>query len=59
MENKYTEIAGNYHSFPIAFKTFRSINQVGMDFISALAIAFHQSLMTHERHFSLSNDFLL
>jgi len=47
-ENKYTEIACNYHFFPIDFETFGHINQVGMDFISAL----NQSLMKHERHFS-------
>jgi len=34
--DKYTEIACNYHFFPIAFDTFGRINQVGTDFISAL-----------------------
>jgi len=35
-EDKYIEIACNYHFFPIAFETFGPINQVGADFISAL-----------------------
>jgi len=35
-EEKYIAIACNHHFFPIAFKTFDPINQVGADFISAL-----------------------
>jgi len=34
-EDKYTEIACNYHFFPIAFETFGPINQVGTDLVSA------------------------
>jgi len=30
------EISRNYHLFPIAFETSGPINQIGMDFISAL-----------------------
>ena len=32
-EEKYADIACNYHFFPIAFETFGPINQVGVDFI--------------------------
>jgi hypothetical protein len=35
-EKKYSDIACNYHFFPIAFETFGPLNQVGTDFISAL-----------------------
>ena len=35
-EEKYSDIACNYHFFPIAFETFGPLNQVGTDFISAL-----------------------
>jgi len=35
-EDKYTEIACNYHFLPIASETFGPNNQVGTDFISAL-----------------------
>jgi len=40
----------------MAFETFGPIDEVGTGFISALAIAFHESLMTHETH--LVHDFI-
>jgi len=35
-QDKYTEMACNYHFFSIDFKTFGPINHVGTDFISDL-----------------------
>jgi len=35
-EDKSTEIACNYHFFPIAFETIGPIDEVGTEFISAL-----------------------
>jgi len=50
-EDTYTEIACNYHFFPIASPIIRSVRTSSL----LWAIAFHQSLMIHERHFSFSN----
>ena len=35
-EEKYIDICRTHHFFPIAFETFGPINQVGLEFISAL-----------------------
>jgi len=56
-EDKYTEIAYNYHFFAIAFETFDPINQVGTDVISALGHCI--SSITDNPQFAFSNTFLL
>ena len=52
-EKKYSDIACNYHFFPIAFETFGLLNQVVTDFISALGHRTSSNTdesMNHERH---------
>jgi len=57
-EENFIEISRNYHLFPITSETFGSINQIGMNFISALG---HRiSSITDDRRFNtviFSNSF--
>jgi len=56
-EDKYTDIACNYYFFPSRHTVLliRSVRTSSL----LWAIVFYQSLMTHERHFSFSNVFML
>ena len=57
-ENKYSDIACNYHFFPIAFETFGPLNQVGTDFISALSNHFSSNTDDPRETYFLFHAFL-